>query len=168
MSDQPKHRESQAKRAQRYFRRLRESVALEYCVEACQPVHSRYSECRQCERSCPVNALHVGDGGVQVDDSCLGCGQCAVACPTGALGTPGFALPAIEWTVNDPVFIDCWKVPAAHSPKHAVRVPCLGGIALSRLIELRVMAGLRPIVMLDRGWCASCKFGQIASGSAMR
>ena len=168
MSDQPQHKDSQTNRAQRYFRRLREGVAVEYSVEACQPVHSRYSECRQCERSCPVNALHVGEEGVQVDDSCLGCGQCAVACPTGALGTPGFALPLIDQALNEPVFVDCWKVPAAHSPKHAVRVPCLGGIALSRLIELRVMAGSRPVVLLDRGWCTSCKSGSDNAHPAAR
>lgn len=166
MFEQQVSRKSRA--VHRYFRRLRDDVPVEYCIEACQPVHSRYSNCRQCERSCPVNALQLGEGGIDVAASCLGCGQCAVACPTGALGTPGFALPDIVQTPEVPVFVDCWKVPVEHSPKGAVRVPCLGGLSLSRLVELRVAAKTSPIALLDRGWCETCAAGSGRTHPSLR
>ncbi|HEY0847806.1 MAG TPA: 4Fe-4S dicluster domain-containing protein [Noviherbaspirillum sp.] len=147
------------KTTQRFFRRLREGAPVEYCIEACQPVHSRYSDCRQCEQSCPVHAIHFSEAGVEVDASCSGCGQCAVACPTGALGVPGFAVPHLRPVTTEPVYIDCWQVPVAHSAKDTMRVPCLGGISLGRLVELKIAAGNRRIVLLDRGWCTSCATG---------
>lgn len=147
-----------SKVSQRFFRRLRDEVPIEFSVEACQPAHSRYSSCRQCERACPVGALHVVEGGIDVEKNCIGCGRCAVACPTGALALPGFAVTHIEDDAS-PVYLDCWKVPARYSPKGALRVPCLGGLSLSRLIELRVAAASRAIVLLDRGWCEGCAAG---------
>lgn len=157
---QQTQKNSQAsKAAPRYFRRVCDNAPVEYCIEACQPVHSRYSDCRRCERACPVNALHVVETGVDIAASCVGCGQCTVACPTGALGMTGFALPAIAPNQVEPVFVECWKVPVVHSATGAIRVPCLGGLSLSRLVELRVAAGSRPIVLLDRGWCVTCAAG---------
>lgn len=144
--------------AQRFFRRLRDGAPIEFCVEACQSVHSRYSACRQCERACPVGALRVTDSGIEVAKTCVGCGRCAVACSTGALALPGFALTHIDEEAS-PVYLDCWKVPVRYSPKGALRMPCLGGLSLSRLIELRVAAVSRAIVLLDRGWCEGCPAG---------
>lgn len=150
-------RDSQlGKAAHRYFRRVHDSAPVEFCVEACLPAQSRYSDCRRCEASCPTGALKIGESGIQVSGSCVGCGQCAAACPTDALGVPGFALPPVAQDQTAPVFVDCWQVPFADSPAGAVHVPCLGGISLSRMIGLCVAAGTRQVVLLDRGWCAAC------------
>jgi ferredoxin len=44
------------------------------------------SHCGECERRCPVDAIHATSNGPIVDARrCLGCGQCTVNCPTSAL-----------------------------------------------------------------------------------
>ncbi len=41
--------------------------------------------CGACE-SCPVGAIHMGDGQFEIDaDACIECGSCAGACPTGSI-----------------------------------------------------------------------------------
>lgn len=160
MSNQRKTaRREQVGKATRYYRRLHDAAPIEYSVEACLPAHSRYSTCRMCEQSCPVSALRLTDQGVEVTASCTGCGQCAVACPTEALAVPGFAVLEMPGRATDAVFIDCWKVPLTQSPKNAMRVPCLGGLSVGRLLELLVEGGERRIVLLDRGWCDTCTSG---------
>ena len=58
-----------------------------------------------------------------------------------------------------PLYVDCWKVAASDSPANALRVPCLGGIALHRLVQWHATSGGRQIVFIDRGWCARCGAG---------
>ncbi len=43
--------------------------------------------CGSCAETCPVSAIHEGDGKYEVDaDVCIDCGACEGACPTGAIG----------------------------------------------------------------------------------
>ncbi|MEW6079884.1 MAG: 4Fe-4S dicluster domain-containing protein [Thermodesulfobacteriota bacterium] len=41
--------------------------------------------CGRCPAACPVEAIHMADGGVRISGACLGCGLCVSACPAGAL-----------------------------------------------------------------------------------
>jgi ferredoxin len=160
MSDQRQMaRREQAGKPPRHYRRLQEALPVEYSVEFCLPARSRYSSCRLCEQSCPVSALQLSDQGVEVNASCTGCGQCAAACPTEALALPGFAVLEMPDRTTDAVFIDCWKVAPAQSPKNAVRIPCIGGLSVGRLLELVVEGGGRRVTLLDRGWCDTCASG---------
>lgn len=46
----------------------------------------RCSHCGECDRRCPVDAIHTADRGPRVDNSrCVGCGLCTNTCPTGTL-----------------------------------------------------------------------------------
>ena len=40
------------------------------------------SSCTACLDACPVEAIDIEDGGIDVLDSCRKCGLCAAACPT--------------------------------------------------------------------------------------
>ena len=83
-------------------------VRCDYCEKACAETHDgiprldraagpTYAQihiptsCRHCEHphcmaDCPPNALHRSPGGaVKVDDSCIGCGNCARNCPYDAI-----------------------------------------------------------------------------------
>jgi len=41
--------------------------------------------CGACVDMCPVNALHVENGKVQVNNDCIDCGACTSSCPVDAL-----------------------------------------------------------------------------------
>ncbi|MEM8841485.1 MAG: cyclic nucleotide-binding domain-containing protein, partial [Pseudomonadota bacterium] len=83
-------------------------VNCDYCEKACAETHDGITRlhraqgptqgdlhipisCRHCEHphcmaDCPPNALHrTSSGAVAVDDSCIGCGNCARNCPYGAI-----------------------------------------------------------------------------------
>ncbi|MBY8976275.1 cyclic nucleotide-binding domain-containing protein [Rhodobacteraceae bacterium NNCM2] len=50
------------------------------------PISCRHCEHPHCMADCPPNALHrTPSGAVAVDDSCIGCGNCARNCPYGAI-----------------------------------------------------------------------------------
>ena len=43
------------------------------------------SACGACEMNCPVGAISMGDGKMEIDpEKCIGCGACASVCPVGA------------------------------------------------------------------------------------
>jgi ferredoxin len=132
-------------------------VAVALHRNACLKLRSRYAECGYCEQNCPTAALTVAGDHLSVAETCTGCGRCVAACPTGALRVEGFSLPAnLDAKGKAPVSVDCWKAPNGAE----VRVPCLGGLSMSQLLELRLVAGPREIRLLDRGWCAACLSGE--------
>jgi ferredoxin len=142
------------------FKRLREGYPLGLREDACLALLSpRYASCRACEEICPARALKVGESALELAETCVNCGRCAAACPMGALGIPGFSVLEIRPAAGKPVAVECWKVPAEISAPDAVRVPCTGGLSAGRIVELAVMAGARPVQILDRGWCAACRAG---------
>lgn len=133
-------------------------------TERCLALRSRYSDCRRCEAICPAGVLQVRDERIELAEGCLRCGRCSAVCPTGALRVEGFDSIAPAPAVNDtPVYVDCWKVASSQSPPGALRLPCLGGIALHDLVRWHVDSGRRPIVLLDRGWCGQCSAGSTSS-----
>ncbi len=142
------------------YRPLRPQHPLGIIDDACLPLRApRYATCRACEDVCPPRAIHVGDDGLRLDESCLACGRCAAACPMGALGLPGFTVPEPARESGATLAVDCWKVPTKLTPGHGMRVPCLGGLSTGRILEIVAVAGSRPVELLDRGWCAGCSAG---------
>lgn len=149
------------------FRRVWKDAFLRLDADRCLRLRSRYSDCERCERACPSRVLHVRDGGFRLADECLGCGRCSAACPTDALQTEDFAVnPSHSSASQTPLYVDCWKVPPSLSPRDATRVPCLGGIALHRLVQWHVVSEGRQIVLLDHGWCGQCSAGSGAKHPA--
>ena len=142
------------------YRPLRGDHPLRLLHDACLPLRApRYATCRACEAACPVAAIHVRETGIELDGACVRCGRCAAACPMGALAHPGFSAGAVSQDTAKPLAVDCWKVPAKHSPDPSVRVPCLGGLSPARIVELVADARNRSIELLDRGWCSRCSAG---------
>lgn len=126
----------------------------------CLRLRSPFGRCDSCVQVCQAGALRFTPTALRLADECIGCGRCAAVCPTAALSIEGFAdEPASE--SGGALYVDCWKIEPSQSPGTAKRVPCLGGIALHRLMDWQ--GPRRSVVLLDRGWCAGCSAG---SGTA--
>ncbi|HKM34917.1 MAG TPA: 4Fe-4S binding protein [Lachnospiraceae bacterium] len=42
--------------------------------------------CGACEPQCPVGAISMGDGQMEIDpNTCINCGSCVGVCPVGAI-----------------------------------------------------------------------------------
>ncbi len=142
------------------YRPLRADHPLALLEDACLPLRApRYATCRACESVCPVKAIRVGETAIALAENCVRCGRCVAACPMGALAHPGFSVPDAPRENVRPLSVDCWKVPGKLSPEGVVRVPCLGGLSPSRMIELAAAAGSGSLELLDRGWCTRCSAG---------
>jgi len=141
------------------YRRLRPGAPVGFSAAACLPLRSRYAQCGRCVTACPVRLLNLTNETLALADGCLGCGRCTAVCPTGALAVAGFSRKAVSSNAAGTVYLDCWKVSRAASPPGAVRVPCLGGLSVGRLLGFCVAAGQRPVALLDRGWCRQCPAG---------
>lgn len=128
---------------------------VHFDADACLRLRPASTNCSACSDVCPVAAFEWLDEGVRVTSGCMGCGRCAPACPTHALSVRGFAATP---TASTPVRIECNRVPAELRGT-ALAVPCLGGVGKERLLELTAAAAGGPVMLVDRGWCRSCKAG---------
>lgn len=131
--------------------------SLQVVPAACLPDRFPQVECRRCTDACPTAALSARGAGPILGDGCVGCGQCVAACPTGALHAPGFRVPAPA--APGRIAVDCWRVPAADSPRGALRLPCLGGLSTAALLELTAVTTDGAPELLDRGFCPQCPAG---------
>lgn len=132
---------------------------------SCLPERFPANECGLCVTACPLAVLESTGGVPRLTDSangrvdaCIGCGQCAAVCPSGALQVDGFSLPT-EIPDEPELLIDCWRVPSSESPAGALRIPCMGGLSAGWLLSLFDAAGERPIRLLDRDQCGDCPAG---------
>lgn len=143
------------------YRPLRPEPAVAFDPVRCLRLRSRYSECERCAEACPAKVLRVTGTAIELAADCLRCGRCSAVCATGALQTAGFAVnPRRAAAGTTPLYVDCWKVPAPDSAHDAMRVACLGGIALHQLVQWHAATERRPIVLVDRGWCSQCRAGR--------
>ena len=129
--------------------------------EACLRLGSRYASCRACADICPTQALRAAPQSLALGADCTGCGRCQAVCPTGALSVEGFAAtPGRDFPEHDAaVLLDCWQVSSQLPSRAGIRVPCLGGLSVGRLLGLCTAADPHPLVLVDRGWCADCASG---------
>jgi ferredoxin len=126
----------------------------------CVATRYRASSCRRCTRACPGGAI-APTPNLEVDpEKCLGCGACAVVCPTGALdfAQPRAALRARLRAAGDPpaaaATIACARSDAPIGRGAGIKVECLGCIAAADLLIAQA-AGVRTLDLVDGG-CTAC------------
>lgn len=128
-------------------------------ADACLSLRFGHVHCSACAQACPVGCLSVQDSAIVLAEGCLGCGRCAAVCPTEAIELSGFRKPLHHDAQEVVRYVDCWKVPRTDSPAGAVRVPCLGGVSVNRILEAIEHKPKSALIFLDRGWCSDCRAG---------
>ncbi|WP_081617226.1 4Fe-4S binding protein [Thioalkalivibrio sulfidiphilus] len=127
-------------------------------ADACLSVRFPDTACRACQDRCPADVLRVDHEGVHLSEGCVRCGRCAAGCPTHALSLPGWRLD-LPASAPPRLTLDCAKVPDSLGAPDALRVPCLGGIRPSRLLQWLQDHPTGHITLMDRGWCEDCEAG---------
>lgn len=138
---------------------LREGLGLRLDEAACLPLRSRHGQCRACAQACPKGVLSVSIDAVAVDAGCIECGRCAAACPNDALALDGLECSEVPAVGAQALEIECSRVPQHLLGERVLRVPCLGGLSVGRILELGERAAPAGLVLVDRGACARCEAG---------
>jgi Fe-S-cluster-containing hydrogenase component 2 len=128
---------------------------LHLLAEACVTIQRPGTPCLRCAEACPAGAISIGERTVAIShELCSGCGRCAPVCPTEVLTVDGFALPSGRMQIR----IECSRVPPPGCTQANIVVPCLGGLTANHL-RASLATGTEEIVLVDRGWCATCPAG---------
>ncbi len=113
--------------------------------QACLAARHKRAACRACVDLCPVGALTVSEGKVQVDSgTCTRCGLCVGVCPTSAVSIRGVD----EAAILNAATVSCSKVAGS-----GAQVPCLGYLSTDHLIGMGLQ---RESFELVSGDCEAC------------
>jgi ferredoxin len=133
-----------------------EKKGLSFVREACLPFGKPAMSCKACADLCPQSAIDLDSNGFAIGNACNGCGRCAALCPTSALRFEDIQPNPALLCARSEIVVECVRVPATLSADAETRVPCLGAFGVTALLSWVDAAQGRPIVLVDRGWCASC------------
>ena len=133
--------------------------------ERCVVVRHRQAKCRACVDACMAGALAVSAGELRFNPSkCVGCGACAVVCPTEALQSTQppednliAAAQSQAQTCGRSVFA-CARVCANERVDAAkvCEVSCLARVDEAAVVSAAA-AGAQTVLLVD-GNCSTCKF----------
>ncbi len=106
--------------------------------------------CRTCASACPVEALTWSGGEIAYDtNTCVACGICVTACPTGSVRNPAVAPEAVEAEIvaaiahaHGPIGIR-YRCRSSTIPGeqgwHQVEIPCTGMLSVGWLLAPTVL-----------------------------
>ena len=92
------------------------------------------SSCDACIAACPVDAIEIEDGGIEVKDSCRKCGLCAAACPTEAFVSPRiqpkklYDKIAAAAAAHETAYVTCTRALRRLPRENEVCLACVGDV----------------------------------------
>jgi formate hydrogenlyase subunit 6/NADH:ubiquinone oxidoreductase subunit I len=141
----------------------------------CLNTRHRKRNCHLCEEACPVEAISIstndGDAGpVTLDPhTCVRCGLCLNACPTGVFAQTGAPEPSLVQVMirasDETIEVAC----PLKDPPDQTQVPgasvlqsprCLAALSVPMLLEL---AATGKTIWLNDSVCAACPIGEARS-----
>lgn len=135
------------------------SVNVEVCPRCIAP---EKASCQACLDVCPVDALRIEDGGIDVLDSCRKCGLCVPVCPTSALSIGRYSPKNLQSMIAtaaqscEEVYITCTRA-LGHLPSDGqIVLPCVGIISPEVWFSLLVTYD-NLNVYLPWGICDRCR-----------
>lgn len=128
---------------------------------ACSRLISPKSTCDLCENICPVGAISI-DSKINVTDTCISCGSCAVACPVGVfkITEPSDKYLLDRATDAGQISIICKKnteKPLQKSRNNLVQVECLFRFYYEILVTLVIETEEDVYLYCDKNCCNNCQ-----------
>lgn len=119
-------------------------------------------ECSVCADICPVDAIEIEDGGIDIKDSCRKCGLCVAACPVEALSSPRIQPKKLYDAVagaaaaHETAYVTCTRALKRPPRENEVLIACVG--AVPREVWFSIMADYPNVsVYLPLDICTACK-----------
>ena len=120
------------------------------------------SSCRACLDVCPVDAIAIEDGGIDVLDSCRKCGLCVSACPTEAFVSPRlqpkklYDAVASAAAAHDTAYVTCTRALRRLPRENEVVVACVGDVTAETWFS--ILADYPNVsVYLPLDICTACR-----------
>ena len=111
----------------------------------CTRTVSKFSECKSCIESCPVEVISLSDGAIKIDQSsCVECGACISSCPTEALKLSKFSPLELFFSLQKEV------KPLSCSDN----ISCLSALSPEYLLSYLIYTG--SDLEAEIGGCQSC------------
>ncbi|MBM6682661.1 4Fe-4S binding protein [Collinsella intestinalis] len=128
----------------------------------CLVCKSEKSTCRRCEEVCPVNAIEVDDGEVDISDACRKCGLCVPVCPTEAILSPRvqpkkiYDAVAKAATAHTTAYVTCTRALRRVPRENEVVIACVGDVTPETWFA--IMTDFPQVsVYLPLGICDKCR-----------
>ena len=128
----------------------------------CLACKSEKSSCRACAEICPVKAVEVDDGEVDVLDTCRKCGLCVPACPTEAMTSPKTQPKKIYDAVvaaaaaHTTAYVTCTRALRRVPRENEVVLACVGDVSAETWFS--ILADYPNVsVYLPLGVCDKCR-----------
>lgn len=100
----------------------------------CMRCISEKSGCTACMDACPVNAIEIDDGSIEIKDSCRKCGLCVAACPTEAFVSPRimpkkvYDAVAAAAAAHETAYVTCTRALKRLPRENEVLLACVGDV----------------------------------------
>lgn len=131
-------------------------------VTPCLSCKSDKSSCHACAAVCPVNAIEIEDGSIDILDNCRKCGLCVAACPTEAFVSPRlqpkklYDAIARAATAHETAYVTCTRALKRLPRDNEVVVACVGDI--TRETWFSILAEYSNVsVYLPLDICTNCR-----------
>jgi Fe-S-cluster-containing hydrogenase component 2 len=144
-------------------------------VSSCIACLSRDEDsCQACRDVCPVDAIRVEEGGIEISDACRKCGLCVAACPTEAFValqlSPKRLYDRIAGAASshEECYVTCTRALGRLPEENEVVLPCLG--AVTPEVWFAVLADYPNVsAYLPLGICDRCRTvtGELALSDAI-
>lgn len=140
----------------------------------CLACKSEKSTCRACLDACPVNAIEIEDGGIDILDNCRKCGLCVPACPTEAFNSPRIKPKKLYDDIaaaaasHETAYVTCTRALRRRPRENEVLLACVGDVTPETWFS--VLTDYPNVsVYLPLDVCAKCRntTGEEALGEAI-
>lgn len=128
----------------------------------CLACKSDKSSCRACTEVCPVDAIEIEDGAIDVLDSCRKCGLCVASCPTEAFVSPRlqpkkvYDAVARAATAHETAYVTCTRALKRIPRENEVVLACVGDV--TRETWFSILTDFPNVsVYLPLDVCANCR-----------
>lgn len=120
------------------------------------------SSCNACKVACPVNAVDIDDGGIDILDICRKCGLCAAACPTEAMNSPKIKPKQLYDKIagaaasHTTAYVTCTRALRRRPRENEIVLACIGDVTPE--VWFAVLADYSNVsAYLPLGICDHCK-----------